>query len=97
VTCLARERGRVALLALLVFHLHLLCDLVGSRGPSPSDLWPILYLGPFSRQPAWFWKCQWRLDGWQNRIITVTLFFWALAMATKLGHSVVGVFKTRLT
>ena len=45
--CLARDKRRVALLALLVFHLHLLCDLVGSRGPKPDDLWPLFYLGPF--------------------------------------------------
>ena len=47
--CFARQHWRVTLLALLVFHVHLLCDLLGSRGPSPSDLWPIYYLGPFSR------------------------------------------------
>src|SRR5215831_20616196 len=29
----ARRRWRVAFLAFLVFHLHLLCDFVGSRGP----------------------------------------------------------------
>src|SRR5512142_2570960 len=28
-TCFARRRLRVALLALLVFHVHLLCDFVG--------------------------------------------------------------------
>src|SRR5262245_51064777 len=33
-TCFARQKLRVALLSLGVFHLHLLCDLVGSRGPS---------------------------------------------------------------
>jgi hypothetical protein len=31
-TCFAHRKWRVALLALAVFHLHLLCDLVGSRG-----------------------------------------------------------------
>jgi inner membrane protein len=39
--CFARHRWRVLLLALLVFHLHLLCDIAGSRGPDPDDLWPI--------------------------------------------------------
>jgi inner membrane protein len=94
-TCFARQRWRVALLALLVFHLHLLCDFVGSRGPSPGDLWPILYLGPFSRSPMWVWKGQWRLDGWQNRYLTVALYFWALWLATERGDSVVGVFNRR--
>ncbi|HVM50046.1 MAG TPA: metal-dependent hydrolase [Candidatus Acidoferrum sp.] len=93
--CFARERGRVALLALLVFHLHLLCDFVGSRGPSPTDLWPIFYLGPFTRDPTWVWKGQWRLDGWFNRYLTVALFLWALWIPVHLGYSVVGVFSAR--
>ena len=29
----ARQKGRVLLAGLLTFHLHLLCDLIGSRGP----------------------------------------------------------------
>jgi inner membrane protein len=91
-TCFARRRWRVALLALLVFHLHLLCDFVGSRGPSPEDLWPIFYLGPFEENPMWVWKGQWRLDSWINRYLTVALFVWALWLPARLGHSVVGVF-----
>jgi hypothetical protein len=92
----ARRRWRVALLALLVFHLHLLCDFVGSRGPEPEDLWPIFYYGPFDKDPMWIWKGQWRLDGWVNRGITVTLFLWALWLAPILGHSIVGVFNRRI-
>jgi len=95
-TCFARRHWRVALLALLVFHLHLLCDFVGSRGPSPEDLWPIFYFGPFNRDPVWVWKGQWRLDGWQNQLISVTLFGWALWLAVQRGHSVVGVFNRRV-
>jgi inner membrane protein len=94
-TCFARRRGRVVLLCLLTFHLHLLCDLVGSRGPSPGDLWPIFYLGPFSRHWMWIWSGQWRLDGWQNRVITLALFFWALWLASGRDDSVVGVFNRR--
>ena len=91
----ARRRWRVALLALLVFHVHLLCDLVGSRGPAPADLWSIYYLGPFSWRHALLWRGQWRLDGWFNRYLTVALFFWALWLAVPLGHSVLGVFNRR--
>jgi inner membrane protein len=93
--CFAQDRWRVAGLALLVFHLHLLCDFVGSRGPSPGDLWYIYYLGPFTRNPGWVWTGQWRLDGWQNRYLSVALFLWALWLPVKLGHSVVGVFNRR--
>ncbi len=94
-TCFARRRRRVALLTLLVFHLHLVCDLVGSRGPSPEDLWPIAYFAPFNQHTMWFWKGQWRLDGWQNRYLTLALFAWALWLPTQCGHSVVGVFNRR--
>jgi inner membrane protein len=96
VTCFAGDRWRVGLLAMAVFHLHLLCDFVGSRGPAPEDLWPIFYLGPFDKDPMWIWKGQWRLDGWQNRITSVTLFAWALFLATRLGYSFVGVFNRRI-
>ncbi len=93
--CFAKRRWRVALLALLVFHLHLLCDFVGSRGPALEDLWPIFYLGPFDKDPMWVWKGQWRLDSWINRYLTVALFVWALWLPVRLGYSVVGVFSGR--
>ena len=80
-TCFARRKLRVALLALIVFHLHLLCDLIGSRGPDPVDLWPLFYFGPFTKEPMWLWKGQWPLDAWVNRLLTVGLFAWALCLA----------------
>ena len=46
--CFAQRPRCVALLSFLLVHLHLLCDLLGSRGPSREDLWPIYYLGPFA-------------------------------------------------
>jgi inner membrane protein len=92
----ARRKGRVLLLCLAIFHLHLLCDFVGSRGPDPVDLWPIFYLGPFNKDPMWIWKGQWPLDGWFNRVFTLGLFAWALWLAVEKGHSFVGVFNRRL-
>jgi hypothetical protein len=92
----AQRRLRVFLWSLLVFHLHLVCDLAGSRGPDARDIWPIYYLGPFSRVPMWSWPWQWPLDGWQNRIISVALFAWALGLAVKRGDSFAGVFNRRL-
>ncbi len=93
---LARHRWRTALLALAVFHLHLLADLVGSRGPSPGDLWPVYYLGPLSHRPMWVWSGQWALDGWPNRLISVALFAGCLGLAVQQGHSLVGVFNRRV-
>jgi inner membrane protein len=94
-TCFARQRVRVALLCLFTFHLHLLCDLIGSRDPTPGDLWPIAYCEPFFRHPVIFWKGQWRLDGWQNRIICVMLFSAELCLAARRGYSCVEVFSRK--
>jgi hypothetical protein len=91
----ARRRWRVLGLAFLTFHLHLLCDFVGSRGPDAGDIWPIPYFAPLSQHPMWFWKHQWPLDGWQNKIIFLALFVWALWLAVRMGDSFVGVFNRR--
>ena len=90
-----RQRLRVGFWCLIVFHLHLLCDLAGSRGPSPVDLWPICYGEPLFRHPVWFWKRQWKLDGWQNQSISVVLFAVMLWVATERGYSCIEVFSGR--
>lgn len=92
---IARRKWPVFMLSMLVFHLHLLCDLVGSRGPGPDDFWPIFYFGPFSRNPMWIWKYQWGLDSWPNRILTLILFVWAIWLGIRRGDSFVGVFNRR--
>lgn len=92
---LAREKWRVALVALFLFHLHLFCDFIGSRGPEPEDLWPIFYLGPYDKDPMWVWKGQWRLDGWENRLVFVATFAGTIWLALREGHSPVGVFNRR--
>jgi hypothetical protein len=84
-----RKRLRVALMCLVIFHLHLLCDLLGSRGPTPADLWPICYGEPLFRHPVWFWKGQWRLDGWQNQTTCVAVFALSLWLAARRGYSFV--------
>lgn len=94
--CFARNRRRVAIVSLLLVHLHLLCDLLGSRGPSPEDIWPIFYLGPLSRHWMWFWKYQWPLDAWPNRVLSILLFSWCLKFPISCGDSVVGVFNRRV-
>lgn len=91
----ARERRRVFLLCLVTFHLHLLCDLIGSRGPTIGDLWPICYSEPVFRHPIWIWKGQWRLDGWQNQCIFVVVFALSIWLAVKRGHSFVEAISER--
>ena len=92
----AHQRPRVLLLCLLTFHLHLLSDLIGSRGPEVGDLWPICYSEPLFRHPIWFCKQQWKLDGWQNQIIFIALFLSSLWVATKQGFWFVEAFNSRL-
>ena len=58
-----------AFLVFISFHLHLLCDLIGARGPD-GDQWPIPYLKPFSNTLQLTWHGQWALNGWQNFVIT---------------------------
>jgi inner membrane protein len=95
-TIFVREHWRTWLLCLLTFHLHLLCDLIGSRGPEPGDLWPICYSEPLFRHPIWFWKHQWKLDGWQNQIIFLILFLGSIGIATKKGFWFMEVISERL-
>lgn len=92
----ARQRWQVLLLCLLTFHLHLLCDLVGSRGPTIGDFWPICYSEPIFRHPIWFWKGQWRLDSWQNQTIFAALLVTSIWLAVKRGYSFVEVVSERV-
>jgi inner membrane protein len=82
VTALATRRVAPVLLAAATFHLHLLCDVIGSAGPDGSN-WPVPYFVPFDRDPAHYlaWRGQWGLASWQNMAITV----WALVVCAILG------------
>jgi len=75
----AKRRWITGALALLSFHLHLLEDVLGSRGPDGYQ-WPIPYLAPFSTAGQILWSGQWGLNAWPNFLITIGLlgliFFW---------------------
>lgn len=71
----ARERLKAAGLALVAFHLHLLCDLAGS-GPGC----PIHYYWPLSMK-EWVWDGQWDLASWQNSTIGLAVTLVALSCA----------------
>lgn len=92
---LATSRGRVLWASLLAFHLHLLCDLAGSRGPVPGDLWPIHYLGPFSERLTFVWSGQWPVNGWPNVAVTLVLLFLGFRQAIREGLSPVSLFGRR--
>jgi inner membrane protein len=78
--------GLTALLVFISFHLHLLCDLIGARGPD-GDQWPIPYLKPFSNSVQFAWHGQWALNAWQNFVITGLLLVAMFWIARKYGSS----------
>lgn len=80
------RRWRVAVLAFIGFHLHLLGDLVGAKGPD-NDHWPIPYLMPFSDAWQWSWDGQWALNAWPNFLLTALLLLFSLYLAWKRGYS----------
>ncbi len=89
----AGRRWTAAFLCLVSFHVHLLFDLVGSKGPNDS-FWAIPYLWPFfSRE--WVWEGQWLLNAWPNVVITLVLVTVTLVVAWKDGVSPVGLFSER--
>jgi hypothetical protein len=83
---LARRRVLASALVFLSFHLHLLGDLAGSRGPDGYQ-WPIPYLTPFSEGLALVWSGQWALNAWPNFALTGVLLAWAFHVAWKRGVS----------
>ena len=90
----AANRLRMFILGLVAVHLHLLCDVVGSRGPGADDFWPLPYLAPFSEHGTIQWPGQWPLNAWPNIVFTVLLVFYVLFRSVGSGYSPVGVFNT---
>ncbi len=83
---LARRRVGTPLLVLLSFHLHLLADILGSRGPDGYQ-WPIPYLLPFSKAWTLTWSGQWELKAWPNVVASLVMMALALWWSWKRGRS----------
>jgi len=90
----ARRRWATAVLALAAFHLHLLCDVAGGRGPDGYP-WPIPYLAPFSQAWQLQWEGQWALNAWPNFAITGAALLLTFFLAWDRGYSPVGLFSER--
>lgn len=95
------ERGsigrlRLALWAMVMVHLHLLCDFVGSAGPERAQLWPIAYFSPVLDKPVWMWSGQWLLNGWQNISLSCGLLGWVCVRATRDADSPLEVVAPRM-
>jgi hypothetical protein len=90
----AKQKIKTSLLVFLSFHLHLLADLVGARGPD-GDQWPIPYLLPFSNKWQLTWSGQWALNAWPNFVITGVLIVFAILLARKRGFSPLEIFSRK--
>lgn len=86
--------GFTAFLVFISFHLHLLCDLIGARGPD-GDQWPIPYLKPFSNSVQLTWHGQWALNGWQNFVVTGLFLLATFWLASKYQSSPVELVSNR--
>ena len=91
---LAGQRWKVAGLVFISFHLHLLCDLIGARGPD-GEQWPIPYLLPFSNHLQLTWHGQWALNAWPNMAITGVALAVTLYLARRRGYSPVELISRR--
>lgn len=65
------KKAGLTLCCAAVFHLHLLCDILGARGPDDYQ-WPIYYFYPFS-DTGIVWRHQWEINAWPNIVFTIVL------------------------
>lgn len=78
---LARARTTVFALAFAAFHLHLLCDFLGS-----GREWGITYLYPLSVHET-FSPIGWPLASWQNLAITAVALLACVYTSQRYGRS----------
>lgn len=83
---IATRRWKTAIFVFLSFHIHLLGDIIGGRGPDGYQ-WPILYFYPFRQGIQLAWQGQWMLNAWQNIIITLIALGITFYLAWKRGYS----------
>jgi membrane-bound metal-dependent hydrolase YbcI (DUF457 family) len=76
-----KDRMKVWWLSLCAFHLHLLCDLLGS-----GIGWPMQYLWPFS-ETFYGTAYGWEFDSWQNLVVAVTALVLCGHIAVRRGYS----------
>jgi hypothetical protein len=88
------QRWKTALLVLISFHLHLLGDVIGARGPDGFQ-WPIPYLLPFSHRLDIVWHGQWALNAWQNFVITGVGLIIMFVIARNQGYSPLEIISKR--
>jgi len=83
---MAKRKWLTTGLAFLSFHLHLLGDIVGARGPDGYH-WPIPYLLPFWNGWEITWSGQWAINAWPNFVITGVALVITFFLVWKRGYS----------
>ena len=83
---LSQHRLKTALFAALMFHVHLLGDIVGAKGPD-GEQWPIPYLYPFVRTWEITWSGQWEINAWPNLVLTILLLAYMFVLTRNCGYS----------
>ena len=78
----AKDRINVWWLGLGAFHLHLVCDFLGSGVD-----WPIQYFWPFN-DTVYHTPYGWELDAWQNWAAAILLLIVCGRLAIRSGYSV---------
>ena len=86
----AKKKWKTMYFSLFCFHLHLLCDIIGAKGPDGYQ-WPIPYLVPFSNVIQITWKYQWEINAWPNFIITIAALMLTFYYALKHGYSILEI------
>lgn len=80
-TAFARQRLRVLIGSLAAFHLHLICDLLGSGRD-----WPIVYWFPFSRR-EFMTPYGWPLASPQNGLVWLAAVGLTIYLGVKRGRT----------
>ena len=92
---IAKRRLLTASLAVFAFHLHLFCDLIGSRGPEGYQ-WPIPYFYPYFKNLELAWAGQWALNAWPNILLTIILLTITAYLAWRRGFSPLEIISKRV-
>ncbi|HOT28336.1 MAG TPA: metal-dependent hydrolase [Candidatus Ozemobacteraceae bacterium] len=80
------RRLRVTATSAGLFILHVIGDVVGSRGPD-GEAWAIPWLYPFDGASVLLWSGQWEVNAWPNIIITIILLFLFFRQTRDMGWS----------
>ena len=89
------QKRKVWCLAFIVVHIHIICDIAGSKGPDGYQ-WPIYYLYPLNIDYGVTWKHQWELNAWQNSLIMFFLMLASIYYARVKKITFLEVFSQRL-